>query len=114
MKSADAPGLLFDECVDRLLTVPAFGPHRPITFSRDVAPGAADQDVLAMARSQSLILVTEDVGFGRLIFQKQLAPPVGVILIALDPMIRSERQALLMKRAPLHRRHVSPLSEVKK
>ena len=67
-----------------------------------------------MARSQSLILVTEDVGFGRLIFQKQLAPPVGVILIALDPMIRSERQALLMKRAPLHRRHVSPLSEVKK
>ena len=53
-----------------------------------------------MARSQSLILVTEDVGFGRLIFQKQLAPPVVVILIALDPMVRSERQALLMKRAP--------------
>ena len=97
---ASAPGLLLDECVDRLLTVPAFGPHRPIVFSRDVIPSAPDQEVLRFARERGLILVTEDAGFGRLVFQKQLPPPAGIILIALDPMPRSERAAYLTMRAP--------------
>lgn len=95
-----APGLLLDECVDRLLTAPAFGPLRSIVFSRDIIPRATDQDVLELARERGLILITEDVGFGRLIFQKQLKTPTGVILIALDPMARSERAEYLAMRAP--------------
>lgn len=93
------PGLLFDECVDRLLTVPAFAPHRQITFSRDVIPRALDTEVLALACKLGLILVTEDMGFGQLVFQKRLQPPVGVILIGLDPMARGERAAYLALRA---------------
>lgn len=93
------PELLFDECVDRVLTVPAFAPYRTITFSRDLAPRAVDPDVLALASARGMILVTEDAGFGRLVFQKRLAPPVGVILIALDPMPRNERAAYLAARA---------------
>jgi predicted nuclease of predicted toxin-antitoxin system len=93
------PSLLFDECVDRVLTVPAFAPHRAITFSRDLAPRAIDPDVLALARDLGMILVTEDVGFGRLVFQRRMNPPVGVILIALDPMPRSQRAAYLETRA---------------
>jgi predicted nuclease of predicted toxin-antitoxin system len=93
-------GLLFDECVDRLLTVPAFAPIREITFSRDHAPGADDSAVMVLARRLGVILVTEDVGFGRLTFQKALAPPVGIILIALHPMPRGERAPYLAHRAP--------------
>ena len=100
MTVAPVPGLLLDECVDRLLTVPAFGPHRSIVFSRDVVPSAPDREILRLARERGLILVTEDVGFGRLVFQKQLPPPAGIILIALDPMRRSERAAYLTMRAP--------------
>jgi hypothetical protein len=68
------PGLLFDECVDRVLTVRAFAAHRPISFSRDHAPAAPDEQVLALAGRLGLILVTEDVGFGRLTFHKALKP----------------------------------------
>ena len=100
MTDEAAPGLLFDECVDRRVTVPAFAPHRAITFSRDLAPRAIDPDVLALARKLGLLLVTEDVGFGRLVFQKKLRSPVGVILIALDPMPRDKRIAYLTARAP--------------
>jgi predicted nuclease of predicted toxin-antitoxin system len=91
---------LFDECVDRSLAVPAFAPLRPILFSRDIAPSSTDPVVLQLARDRNLILVTEDVGFGRLIFQKGLPAPAGVILIALDPMPRSVRAEYLIKRAP--------------
>lgn len=94
------PGLLLDECVDRLLTVPAFASFCTITFSRDLAPRAVDPDVLALARKRGLVLVTEDVGFGRLVFQNKLHPPSGIILIALDPMPRSRRAAYLKKHAP--------------
>ncbi len=46
-----------------------------------------------------MILVTEDLGFGRLAFQMALKPPVGIILIALHPMPRGERKAYLESRA---------------
>ncbi len=93
-------GLLFDECVDRRLSVPAFAPHAQITFSRDLAPGATDPEVMALARAKGLILVTEDAGFGRLTFQLALDPPAGIILVALDPMPRAERPGYLAVRAP--------------
>lgn len=100
MIAGGEPGLLFDECVDRVLNVPAFAPHRSIAFSRDIAPRAIDPDVLALARARGLILVTEDVCFGRLVFQKWFEPPIGVILIALDPMARAARRPYLERRAP--------------
>ena len=93
-------GLLFDECVDRVLAVRAFGLHRKIIFTSDVAQGATDPEVLALARQLGLILVTEDMGFGRLIFQKTLKSPPGLILIGLDPMPRRDRAGYLADRAP--------------
>ena len=100
MNGRSGPGLLFDECVDRVLAVPAFGVHRSITFASDLAPGVSDPEVLAMANRMGFILVTEDMGFGRLIFQKAFDPPIGLILIGLDPMRRQERRAYLAARAP--------------
>ncbi len=49
---------------------------------------------MALARAMDLILVTEDAGFGRLTFQLALEPPIGIVLIALDPMPRADRPAL--------------------
>jgi len=89
------PRLLFDECVDRILAVPVFAPHREIIFSRDRAPGASDAEVLSLANRLETILVTEDVGFGRLVFQMASKLPVGIILIALHPMPRGERKGYL-------------------
>ena len=100
MNGGSEPGLLFDECVDRVLAVPAFGVHRSITFSSDPSPGISDPEVLAIAHRLGLILITEDMGFGRLIFQKALRPPIGLILIGLDPMPRQQRQSYLAARAP--------------
>ncbi len=100
MSDGRMAGLLFDECVDRTLSVPAFAPHRRIVFSRDLAPRALDTNVLALACDLKMILVTEDLGFGRLIFQKRLAVPVGVIIIALEPMPRQQRGTYLAERVP--------------
>jgi predicted nuclease of predicted toxin-antitoxin system len=91
--------IMFDECVDRLITVPAFAPHATIEHSRDFAPAAIDEVVLALARGRDVMLVTEDVGFGRLVFQKRLPPPPGIILINLAPMPQSARPAWLRQSA---------------
>ncbi len=91
-----ASGLLFDECVDLTLAVPAFSPHAQIVLVRDILPGANDHVVLADARSRGFILVTEDAGFGRLLFHLKAPSPKGIILIALDPLPRHERLKRLM------------------
>ena len=45
------------------------------------APGASDEDVLAMARAQVRTLVTFDLDMGHLLFARGLGVPPGVVLI---------------------------------
>jgi predicted nuclease of predicted toxin-antitoxin system len=48
---------------------------------QEQAPGAADADVLAVAREQARILVTFDLDMGQLLFERGLGAPPGVVLI---------------------------------
>ncbi len=53
-----------------------------VASQRDVKRGAADDDVLRLSAMAGRVLVTRDLGFGRLTVLDQL-PAVGVVIIRL-------------------------------
>jgi hypothetical protein len=65
-----------------------------VVSQRDVKQGAADDDVLRLSAMADRILITRDLGFGRLTVLDQL-PAVGVVIIRLrgpgDWMARAPR-----------------------
>lgn len=73
----------------------AFGPVATLIYIGDIANGAPDDDVLALARRENCILVTEDYDFGRLIFGERAPSPPGLIHLALAGMTSAERVAKL-------------------
>lgn len=89
---------LFDECVHRDITRRAFSGFADIALVRDFgAIGLSDVDIMALARREGRVLITEDFGFGQLIFQKLLPPPPGVLLIALSGTTHAEREERLVQ-----------------
>ncbi|HUA83190.1 MAG TPA: DUF5615 family PIN-like protein [Bryobacteraceae bacterium] len=50
----------------------------------ETKPGAPDEDVLALAGSESCILLTLDKDFGELVFQRGLKSDPGVILFRIE------------------------------
>ncbi len=70
---------------------PALRSIADTVFISDIARGAADVDVLALARSANRILITEDYDFGTLIFAEHQTPPPGVIHLVLDGMTKLQR-----------------------
>lgn len=91
--------LLVDQCVSRRLAGVAFGPIAELVYVGDIASGAPDEDVLALARRLGRILVTEDYDFGRMIFGDGAEPPVGIIHLVLARMTAIERKAKLVAEA---------------
>jgi predicted nuclease of predicted toxin-antitoxin system len=61
-----------------------------IIYCQDVAHGAQDVDVLALALAQSAIVITEDSDFGDLVMHQHL-PSAGVLLLRLSGMARSHQ-----------------------
>lgn len=51
-----------------------------VVWMRESKPGAPDEEVLELARSDKRILLTFDKDFGELCFVKQLPAPHGVML----------------------------------
>ena len=92
--------LLIDQCVSRRMADASFGPTAELVYVGDIASGAPDEDVLALARREHRILVTEDYDFGRLIFAERAPPPPGLIHLALAGMTHAERTAKLGIDAP--------------
>lgn len=60
---------LADECFSVPLVRALRGAGYDIVRSADAAPGASDEEVLALAVSQTRILVTEDNDFGDLVLR---------------------------------------------
>ena len=79
---------LADECLDgRLIAVLRADGH-DVAAVRDRCAGARDADVLALARAERRILLTEDKDFGELALHA--ADPPGTVLVrdlgaSLDP-----------------------------
>src|SRR5262245_36867271 len=61
-----------------------------IVYGQEVAHGAQDVDVLALALAQGAIVLTEDNDFGDLVMHQHL-PSAGVLLLRLSGMPRSHQ-----------------------
>jgi predicted nuclease of predicted toxin-antitoxin system len=91
---------LFDECVHRDITQRDFAGYADIALVREFGPvGLKDEDIMALARREGRVLVTEDFGFGQLVFHRLLPPPPGVLLIALSGTTHVEREERLAQTA---------------
>ena len=64
-----------------------------MSYTAEVSSGASDVDVLRQAETETRLLLTEDKGFGELVFRLKLSVP-GVVLLRLDP----EKHLLKWKR----------------
>lgn len=87
------PTLLIDECVNAKIVLPYFASLAKCLFVAAIMRAADDVDVLDLARRNDCVLLTEDAGFGRLIFGRRLLPPRGVILVSLPNRTEEERRA---------------------
>lgn len=76
--------LLADENIPRPLLAPLRHAGHDVVHIADGHRGLPDIDVLALASDQNRVLMTEDKGFGELIFRHGLSVP-GVIFIRMDP-----------------------------
>jgi predicted nuclease of predicted toxin-antitoxin system len=84
---------LADECVDAGLVSRLRGAGHDVSYTAEMSSGASDKDVLRQAESGGRLLLTEDKGFGELVFRLKLPVP-GVVLLRLDP----EKHRLKWKR----------------
>ena len=63
----------------------------------EVSPGAADEDVLELARRQGRVIVTFDRDYGHLVFGRHLAPPAGVLYLRSLPESAEELATYVME-----------------
>ncbi|MBI2909705.1 MAG: DUF5615 family PIN-like protein [Chloroflexi bacterium] len=77
---------MFDQNTDRRLALYLRERGHDVTVvAVDYPPSLPDEQVLAIAHREQLILVTEDRDFGELIFRRRLAH-AGVLYLRLPPM----------------------------
>lgn len=68
--------------------------HHDVTYAAETLSGDPDEVLLAVARSEKRILVTDDKDFGELVFHRRLASQ-GILLIRLSsPRIRDRLKRL--------------------
>jgi len=63
----------------------------------EVAPGASDVEVLAIAEEKRRVVITFDRDFGELIYQQQLRCSHGIILVRIVPLTPVEPGEILSK-----------------
>jgi predicted nuclease of predicted toxin-antitoxin system len=94
-------GVVFDVCVNRRYALAAFASQTDVLLCTDVLPATADDETLmALARTDRRILVTEDVGSGALVFRDRLPPPPGLILLAVWSLPHAERAPRIASALP--------------
>lgn len=86
---------LTDECVDASLAALLCERGHDVVYMADVAPRAADPEVMERAERESRLLLTEDKDFGDLIF-RQARPVPGLVLVRIDPSRRSRKGTRLL------------------
>jgi predicted nuclease of predicted toxin-antitoxin system len=74
---------LADENVSRFVVERLRAAGFDVTAIGSTSPGAADADVLALARREGRILITEDRDFGELVIRRRLEVR-GIVLLELD------------------------------
>lgn len=72
-----------DECLDRQIVSSLRAAGADVTEAAALAKGAADADVLASGSADDRVILTEDKGFGALVYRDGRAS-AGVVLIRMD------------------------------
>lgn len=86
---------LVDESVDpRLAAYLNQNGHEAVLVLTEPGQGASDLDVLAYAAASGRVLLTNDQGFGELVFRRRL-PHAGVILFRMQRVPTGQRRAAL-------------------
>ena len=68
-----------------------------VLSARDHAPHASDEALLALARAQGRVLITEDKDFGELVFLLGMAHPGIVRLVEMTPVERAQAMQSLIE-----------------
>src|SRR5579862_5940941 len=76
---------LADECVDAGLVAALRGAGHDVVYVAEIASGIDDTEVLRQAQAEGRLLLTEDKGFGDLVFRSEMAVP-GIVLLRISPV----------------------------
>lgn len=84
-------------CVRRVsaTTQGLVGPGHDVFSAREHCPQASDEALLALAREDGRVLITEDKDFGELVFLRGLPHPGVVRLCGMTPAERVEAMRML-------------------
>lgn len=98
--------LLADECCSAGLVSALRADGHDVLYALEACPGASDDAILECAFSQSRLLLTEDKGFGELVYRLGL-PARGIILLRFDVADRAlkasrMRELLVQRGEQLH------------
>jgi len=85
---------LADECIDAALVAHLRRAGHDVIYMAEVAPAVDDAAVVARARREDRLLLTEDKDFGDLVFRRG-APVPGIVLLRLDPAMHALKQRRL-------------------
>ena len=75
---------LADECIDAGLVARLRAAAHDVLYMAEVASGSDDAVVVSQAQAEARLLLTEDKGFGELVFRSRMTVP-GVVLLRVDP-----------------------------
>ena len=90
---------LLDVCADsRPLRAALADLGHDVLSARERFPNASDEALLALAREENRVLVTEDKDFGELVFLRGLPHPGIVRLVEMTPRERAEAMRTLIER----------------
>lgn len=75
---------LADECVDAGLVSRLRDAAHDVLYMAETGSGASDAEVIRRAQREARLLLTEDKGFGELVFRSRMTAS-GVVLLRIDP-----------------------------
>lgn len=81
---------LADESVDLPIVKSLRDQGFDVTYITELSPGIPDEEVIAIARDQSRVLITGDKDFGTLTFRNKMISE-GVVLYRLSGMSNAEK-----------------------
>lgn len=85
---------LADECVDAGLVSHLRAAGHDVVYMAEIAPAISDVEVLAHARAEDRLLLTEDKDFGDLVFRRSRPVP-AVVLLRVDPAMHELKKRRL-------------------
>ncbi|MGH2484768.1 MAG: DUF5615 family PIN-like protein [Ktedonobacterales bacterium] len=95
-----------DENVSRRIAEQLEHDGHTVIYGQDVAHGASDTAVLALARAEDAVIVTEDNDFGELVMRQRL-PSAGILLLRLSGMMRASQPTYVAQMIATHAATIS-------